>query len=267
MFGFGGQPAAPMATGSAMDYLAALDTVNCVQIKEKVNLVEAATAILGQEIEMANKYKIKDRETGQELFYIVENTDCCKRQMKQLCGDCAPWSADVMYTGNGQMVHIMKMERPSTCTCCCLNRPVMRITDAQTGNELGSVQDPCTFCNLAFTVRDEQENAIVTANGGCCQWGLCCPLPCGPCAKVEFQLQDADSGSDIGMLTKKVPGILKFFFAPDVDNYHVEFTDPSAWNGKKKALMMALAIFMDFRIFSDNKNDSDGGLMGAIGDE
>lgn len=118
--------------------------------------------------------------------------------------------------------------------------------------ELGSVRDPWTCCNIAFTVRDEQENDIVTANGGCCQWGLCCPLPCGPCAVVQLQLQDARSGENIGMLTKKVPGILKFLFTPDVDNYHVDFMNPPVWNGKKKALMMALALFMDFRMFHSN---------------
>lgn len=244
----------------------ALESCTCVQLKEKANIIEAASAILGQEIEMANKYKVMDGDTGTQLFYAVEQTDCLTRQLKQCCGDCAPWNVDILYTGAGDMVPALKMERPWTMTCCCLNRPVVSVTDVQTGELLGQVTDPCTFCNLSFTVTDQMENPIVTASGGCCQMGLCCPLPCGPCAEVSFPLSDPASGDDIGELKKKVPGILKFFLAPDVDNYTISFDDQGKWNGKTKALAIALAIFLDFRLFSENPNDDNGGLLDVGGD-
>eukprot|EP00428_Durinskia_dybowskii_P030516 CAMPEP_0170243710 /NCGR_PEP_ID=MMETSP0116_2-20130129/21631_1 /TAXON_ID=400756 /ORGANISM="Durinskia baltica, Strain CSIRO CS-38" /LENGTH=246 /DNA_ID=CAMNT_0010494565 /DNA_START=85 /DNA_END=825 /DNA_ORIENTATION=- len=230
-----------------------LDGVSCIKIKEKVNMIEAASAILGQEIEMANKYKVVDKESGQQLFYAVEQTDCCMRQMKQCFGDCAPWKLDIL-AGGDSMAPAVRMERAFTCTCCCFNRPVVQILEATSGATMASIIDPWTCCDYTFTVRDASGADIVMANGGCCQWGLCCPLPCGPCSKVTFDLRDAD-GSSIGELKKKVPGILKYFLAPDVDNYTVEFAKQENWSSEKKMMMIALSIFMDFRLFNDNKND------------
>lgn len=69
------------------------------------------------------------KETGQELFSVVETTGCCWRMFHGCFGDCMRWSADVVYTGYGQQVHIMRMERPASFACCCFNRPVMRIKE------------------------------------------------------------------------------------------------------------------------------------------
>lgn len=247
-----------------MSYYEQLDNVTCIQIKEKASMIEAASAIIGQEIEMANKYKINDKETGDQILYAVEKTDCCTRQLKMLCGDCAAWNVDILYTGMGNMSPAIKMERPWTATFLCFNRPTVNITDVNSGEVLGMVKDPCTFCNLKFVATDESETPIVQASGGCCQLGLLCPLPCGPCSEVTFSLENPESGEPIGELKKKVPGILKFCLAPDVDNYTVTFSNPEAWTGKKKALMVALAIFMDFRMFSENPNDDNGGLLGQM---
>jgi len=247
-----------------MAYYSALENVSVLKIKEKVNLLEAASALLGQEIEMANKYMVKDQETGQDLFYAVEQTDCITRQLKQCFGDCAAWNLDIMYIGGGGAEQAMKMEKPWTCTVCCFNRPTVKVSDFNTGEVLGAVSDPCTCFGLTFTMKDADDSPLVTASGGCCQWGLCCPLPCGPCAEINFDLQDANSGNNVGLLKKKVPGCLKFFLAPDVDNYTVRFDSDGPWDGKNKALMMAMAIFMDFRIFSDNPSDDDDGKGGDV---
>merc|ERR1712048_933993 len=61
------------------------------------------------------------------------------------------------------------------------------------------------------------------AKGGCCQLGLICPCPCGPCKEVTFDVTDYHSGNGIGRLTKIVPDCLKFLVADDVSNYKVEF--------------------------------------------
>merc|ERR1719266_1741907 len=82
-----------------------------VEIKEKVNMIEALTAIIGQEIEMANKYKIFADGGNEELFYAVEETDCCMRQLKQCAPDCAPWKLDILYTQGGAQTLVYKLER------------------------------------------------------------------------------------------------------------------------------------------------------------
>mmetsp|Transcript_54166 Transcript_54166/g.155624 ORF Transcript_54166/g.155624 Transcript_54166/m.155624 type:complete len:251 (-) Transcript_54166:100-852(-) len=238
-----------------MSYTGYLEGVNNVIIKEKVNLIEAASALLGQEIEMANKYKIQNRDTGEDIFYAVEQTSCLTRQLKQCCGDCAGWDLDILFIAQGMSMPAMKMSKPWTATFLCCNRPVVEVLDAQSGMPMGSITDPCMCFNMKFVVNDMYGNPVVFADGGCCQPGVWLPLPCGPCSEISFDLIHPDSGSKIGELKKKVPGCLKFFLAPDVDNYIVQFYP--GWDGRSKALVLALAIFMDFRLFSENPNDDD----------
>merc|ERR1719408_108354 len=149
------------------------------------------------------------------------------------------------YTHGGGAVPFLRMERPCSCTCCCLNRPVLFIHDGGSGELLGSLSDPCTCCNLVFMLRDGQGNDVLRADGGCCQWGLCCPMPCGPCATVEFPVSDARTVQQVAHIQKKVPSCMTWCFASDVDNYKIEFG--GVQSPQYKALLMALAIFIDFR--------------------
>merc|ERR1712224_800941 len=83
---------APMAPPGqhTMDPYDALTRVESVEITEKVSVLEAAAAAMGQEVEMPNKYSIMD-ESGKRIFFVVESTGFCARQCKQVAGDCAPW--------------------------------------------------------------------------------------------------------------------------------------------------------------------------------
>jgi len=233
-----------------------------IEVKEEVNFLEALSAIIGQEIEMANKYKVFADGGEYELFYAVEQTDCCTRQMKQCAPDCAPWNLHVLYTEGGANMNAFHLERGSTCTCCCFNRPVVEVLDATTGQKMGSLKDPFACCDLTFTVRDPNDEDALKISGGCCQWGLCCPLPCGPCAEVNFPVTDAKSGAEVGHVQKKVPSCCKFIFAPDVDNYKIDFG--GVQSPQYKALLLAFAIFLDFRYFNENPNDDQGGVMGQM---
>lgn len=261
---FGQEAAAPGGYGTAgveapgqmimTQELKCLQKMNVMQVQEKASVVEAVTALLGAEVEMANKYRILDGE-GQEVFYAVEKTGCLTRNAKSCCclADCLPWDLDIYYTEGGANSLAYTLQRPCTYTCCCLNRPVVEMADGE-GLKLGSIRDPFACCDITFSMRDAQDNDTIQARGGCCQWGLCCPLPCGPCSKVQFDLGDAVSGKPVGSMEKQVPSCCKFLFASDVDNYKVDMgmvVDP-----RQKALLMALAIFVDFRYFSDNKNDN-----------
>jgi len=221
-------------------------------------MLEAVTAALGTEVEMANKYEIYGQNRGAELsethlFYAVEETDFCTRQVKSCCPDCAPWNVSIFYTEGGQQQLALKLERPCTFTCCCFNRPTVEVKNVVSGQVMGSLVDPFACCNLTFSVQDPQQNLLLKANGGCCQWGLCCPLPCGPCAEVHFDIEKPDGGDSIGHIKKKVPGCCKWLIASDVENYKVDFG--SVKEPRLKAMLMALTIFIDFRYFNDNKND------------
>merc|ERR1712137_654256 len=82
--------------------------------------------------------------------------------------------------------------------------------------------------------------------------GLCMPMPCGPCAQVSFDLKTPD-GRVVGGIRKKI-SCCKWLFAPDVDSYSVDFG--GLQNSADKVLVMALAIFMDFKYFSNNEGNS-----------
>lgn len=226
-----------------------LQKTSTIKVAEEVRVLEAVSAMLGQEIEQANKYAIYN-DSGSKVFYAVEQTNCCVMQLKQCLGDCAPWDVDI--TSLDQP--FLHMSRPFTCTFCCFNRPEVAVTDVQTGQQIGSIVDPCACCDLTFSIKNQDDQEVMQVKGGCCQMGLCCPLPCGPCAEVHFDIDDMD-GNQLGSMTKKVPGCCKFCLAPDVDNYIVDFAGVS--NPQHRALLMGLAIFTDFRYFNNNPNDDD----------
>lgn len=235
-----------------------LGMMNSIQVQERANLIQEVTAMLGVEIDMANKYKVLD-PAGVQYFYAVEKTDCCRRQMQNgCCHDCASWEVDVFYTPpQAAAQNFIKLKRDCQCTCCCINRPTANVFDVSSGVEtkIGSFRDPCTCCGLRFEVRDEADRDVLKVDGGCCccQPGMWCPLPCGPCSRVKFTVNDVNDGQEVATVEKKVPGCLSWLFAPDIDNYKVEFG--GVQNANWKAILLAFTIFMDFRYFNTNRNE------------
>merc|ERR1719221_708323 len=180
------------------------------EIQEKVRWGEVLTEFLiGVEVDFANKYKVLSGD--KEVFLFAEETNFCQRQMKRgSCADCVGWHVEALTIADNARAPFIKMERPNTCTCCCFNRPVTTITDSATGNEIGSIRDPFACCDLTFTLMGPDGQDVLYAKGGCCQWGLCCQLPCGPCAQVSFPVFDAATGEEVAMVQKRVPSCCKF---------------------------------------------------------
>jgi len=232
--------------------MACLHQLRSLEVEEQASLVEAVSAALGHEIEMANKYTVYGPGRVQ-VFIAAEQTDFCTRQAKSCCPDCAPWHLSVVYTKDGRSEKAFDLERDWTCTCCCFNRPRVEIKNASTGRLIGSITDPWACCDLTFTVRDAQDTTVLKAVGDCCQCGLCCPLPCGPCSEVNFPIVEQRGGREVGHIQKQVPSCCTFLFADDVDNYKIDFGGIS--NPEWKALIMGLSIFMDFRYFSNSSAD------------
>lgn len=247
----GGMPHMP-ATGMQM-----LTQMQGLEVQEQADILQEATALLGMEIQMGNKYKVLDLY-GNQTFWAFERTSCCRRQMQTCCcQDCAPWEVDIHYTPGAANVaqQFLRMERPCGCTCCCLNRPTALVFDAVTNRKIGSFRDPCTCCALTFQVRDTYDGDVLRVNGGCCccQPGWWCPMPCGPCKQITFQVEDARTNQAVAQISKKVPGCASWCFTPDVDNYKVDFED--VHTPEWKAILLAMTIFMDFRYFNSNRNN------------
>jgi hypothetical protein len=244
--------------GPAPNGMSQLRGLNAIDVKEKANVAQEVTAMVGTEVRMANKYQILDT-AGNQHFFAAERTACCRRQMQQLmCHDCVSWEVDLWYTPTGYpSQQFISVKRPCGMTCCCFNRPVANVIDDVTKAKIGSFRDPCTCCALQFQVRDDRDAQVLTVDGGCCccQPGIWCPLPCGPCSKVAFDVKDSSSGDVVAHITKRVPSCLAWLFAPDIDNYHVTFE--KVQNPQWKAILMAFTVFMDFRYFNTNRNNKE----------
>merc|ERR1719387_2492796 len=248
-----GQPMAPqqqmMGGFAQVDPFRMLNSLPSVKIEEKMNLLETASGLLGEvlgvdmELEMSNKYVIQTME-GHNVFFAAEQTDFCNRQCG---GDCRGIDIDIVTLGQDPRVDkmadgqfdwsfnplgqtdltgaqkFMKMQKDCQCTCCCFNRPIINVTNGMTGQILGKIKDPWACCDMTFDLLDGNDEPTLTAKGGCCQLGLICPFPCGPCREVAFTVSDAKTGAEVGHLKKIVPDCLKFIVADDVDNYEVDF--------------------------------------------
>lgn len=246
---------APGQISMCLGYLGATGKIS---VYEKASKIEALTAMMGSEFERANKYNIVD-EQGNDLFFAHEQTDCCKRQIKNLLPACTAWNIRFFLTAGGQNTPVFDMTRDWSVTCCCLNRPKAKIHSPDDDSQvMGYVADPCSI-SPTFKVFNANEEHVMTAAGPCCQLGLFFPMPCGPCARVHFDLTDPD-GNVMGEMDKEIPCGLcccKFLFAQSVDNYHLNVSELSP---EMKALAVATAVFIDFSYFSqpEEKDTSDG---------
>lgn len=239
--------------GMRSNALQCLSEMDGIDVKENINIVEAVSALMGQEIEMANTYQVYGLDGWDDKFYGAEQTNVFLRNLAQCFGDCAPWTLDIFYReGHGDEL-AFHVDRPFSPTCCCLCRPVAYMTDTE-GNSLGSLRDPYDCCcGLGFEVINADGETVYNMSSGPCPLGFYCPLPWLPTLRdITFTITSAD-GEEVGVLTKRVPSMFKFLFAPDVDDYRVE------WHGvhepEHRALIMAATMFIDFRYFNDNTND------------
>eukprot|EP00429_Kryptoperidinium_foliaceum_P078674 CAMPEP_0176209392 /NCGR_PEP_ID=MMETSP0121_2-20121125/13609_1 /TAXON_ID=160619 /ORGANISM="Kryptoperidinium foliaceum, Strain CCMP 1326" /LENGTH=307 /DNA_ID=CAMNT_0017548401 /DNA_START=1 /DNA_END=924 /DNA_ORIENTATION=- len=280
-----GAPPQQMMGPMHIDAYRMLDTLPLVHIVEKMNLMETAGGLLGDvlgvglELEMANKYLVTG-PAGQPLFFAVEQTDLLNRQCG---GDCRAIDVDVVVLG--QDPHLMNqatggmdwtfnpmgagvdlrnsqrfihLHKDFQCTCCCFNRPVIEIRDGTSGQLIGRIKDNWACCDMTFNLEDNQGDQVFAAKGGCCQLGLFCPCPCGPCQEVHFSVREPRKGKDVARLKKTIPDCLKFLVADDVDNYEVDFGKVNS--AEQKAMLIALGLFIDFRYFNTRSDKNQEGM-------
>eukprot|EP01066_Platyproteum_vivax_P009167 Platyproteum_vivax@DN4007_c0_g1_i2.p1 len=224
-----------------------------VHISESMNVLEMVS-----DIEMNNHYSIKSFD-GRTLFTAQEESTCCERNCCPK--DCAPFRFSLYEGDTGFMGFdftdkgpaIFQVERPCTCTFLCCCRPTIYIND-EFGQALGSIVDPWALCNLTFRINDNDGEHIMSAKGGCCQCGILCPMPCGPCGEVNFAIEDSQSGDEIGEFSKVVNNCCKWCFS-DADEYTLKFNRDL--KPQHKVLLICLALFCDFRFFDDRNKRAD----------
>ena len=189
-----------------MDGYQKLMSVKGVNIKQKIELLEALTGC-----ETENKYIVyaaddSGEKLKQTLFKAKEKSSCLARIC--LSGDCRPFKVKVEHKADGGAYNtndeqdFLKFVRKFKCTCCCFQRPSLEVYYVEKGQDkyLGRVQDPCT-CNMFFNVYGPNDELLYTIFGECCQIGIWCPFPCESCQTVNFEVRDAN-GNKISDLQK-----------------------------------------------------------------
>lgn len=227
-----------------------LEQLSRVHIREHVSFIE-----LMSNLDVANHYTVSD-QNGLVVFKAAQKAGWCMRQIrKYMCSpDCQAFDAAIEYTGDGRPQSFLNLNRPFSCVCCCFNRPKADIHYVPSGLKIGSISDPWTcLCNYRFNIQDVDGSNVLRVDGGCCQWGIIAPCPCGPCSRVTFDVSDLATGRNVATLVKHNPGLIscRRRCCPHVNYYSVKFANVDA---RSKALLIATSIFLDFRFF--NTKDS-----------
>jgi len=232
---------------------------NCdeIQVRERFNLFEAITSMLRENSNTKSRYRIFQGD-GEEIFFGVETAGLKLWPLQTFLPDCAPWNIDIYLTENRESItpgeSAFTLRRPCTLTCCCFNRPIIDVSDVETGLRLGSIREPFACWDFKFTVQDPDDRTLMNVKSDCCQWGLCCPYPCGPCARIDLSVQQTSSGGG-AHVQKKMPLCWNYLLRKEQDtDYRVDFGTVQA--PEDKALLMALAILIDFKYFHMPNGDA-----------
>ncbi|KAL5291678.1 hypothetical protein ACFFRR_010840 [Megaselia abdita] len=147
-----------------------LTTIDQLLVKQKVELLEAFTGF-----ETNNKFSIKN-SLGQKVYYAVEDTDCCTRNM---CGPLRPFDMKILDNYKNEVIHL---NRPLACDSCCFPCCLqsMEVT-APPGNLIGSIEQEWSICSPSFKIKNHSGETVLRIEGPFCTFSLC--------GDVEFQVK------------------------------------------------------------------------------
>lgn len=240
-----------------------LMSMSGVFIKQKFELLEALSGC-----ETANKYYVyqlggDQQKSGMRLLRCKERSGWCNRNC--LSPECRPFKMECTNLHNNNVMCI-DMVRECQCSFLCWNRPQMKIYFTENGKReyFGKIVDNFDCCNYSFSVKDAAHNTIYHVEADCCQMGLCfMGCPCEQCEKVKFDIFSGDKQLKLPVpLTKKGKGCLKNMLGND-DNFSIPF--PAGANFRDRVLLLALALFIDYRMFEESQDGNSGTSVGRLG--
>jgi len=228
-------PAAPPNCPPGLEYMTQIDQL---LVKQQVELLEVVSGF-----ETNNKYKIKN-SLGQNVYYAVEDTDCCTRQC---CGPMREFNMKVFDNANNEVIHLY---RPFRCTLCCCPCFLQEIeVQSPPGTPIGYVIQKWSICTPGckpqFEITDAQRNPILKIEGPLCV------IAC--CMDVDFKVLALDGVTEVGKVTKQWGGIVKEAFT-DADTFGITF--PMDLDVKAKATMLGAVMLIDFIYFESNQNNN-----------
>merc|ERR1719240_652537 len=237
-----------------------LKSFNGVLVKQRFDLLEALTGC-----ERANKYDVyklggsegKEKKKGHKEFKFAEKSNCCQRQF--LTGPCKPYKMKCynQQKDDDMDAPCLKCHKECKCSYWCINRQEMIVDYDEHGQSgrLGRVYDNCDFYNYSFGLYDHDEVLIYTVKASCLQCYFWCRCPCKSCQRVDFQVLQGDGSSNTSVSTLSKLGrdcLTNMIKGDDADMFSVNF--PADANWQMRALLMCLAVFIDYCMFEDTSD-------------
>lgn len=223
-------PPAHSGCPPGLEYLTQLDQL---LVKQQVEVLEILTGF-----ETNNKYQVLN-SLGQKVFFAVEDTDCCTRQM---CGSLRAFDMKILDNAGREVVHL---ERPFRCkSCwypCCLQEMTVC---APPGQVIGKIKQLCHPLRPKFAILDHMDNEVLYVSG---------PIfTCDFCGEIKFEVLATDGETEVGRVSKQWSGLLKEMVT-DADNFGISF--PLDMDVRIKATLMAIAFLIDFMYYEESSDD------------
>ena len=122
---------------------------------------------------------------------------------------------------------------------------------------LGTIRDPFASFNFVFEIYDKEENLDFILSGECCQAFFWCRFICDSCQVVNFDQLSNNGNTKLGELTRYGRSYCENALKGDQnDILSVDFPANTDW--KKRAMLMNMAIFIDYCLFERKNNDNNG---------
>ena len=225
-------------------------------------LAQSKSAIIKQRIELPkitecgtkNRYHVYVQKKC--LFKCKEESGCCESNCCPF--DARPFSIKIKHiSGQNQMNEdftkgFAEFKRPFKCTCCCLARPSMSATYAESGVFFGKVIEAFSCCDPIFNVYDKDKAIKYRITCDCCQCGFCCRNSCcGKLFSVNLNIHDGNdvnmTGKPVGTIKKKCEGIQQLI----TDNTYI-LTFPENASPEEKLMLIGAVLLLDYRYYEDN---------------
>eukprot|EP01029_Cantina_marsupialis_P017216 TRINITY_DN3863_c0_g2_i2.p1 TRINITY_DN3863_c0_g2~~TRINITY_DN3863_c0_g2_i2.p1 ORF type:complete len:153 (-),score=4.27 TRINITY_DN3863_c0_g2_i2:16-474(-) len=83
--------------------------------------------------------------------------------------------------------------------------------ETESSSPIGSVLSPFKWCNIAYSIVDENQKPIYFITGDRFQPSICCRCPCDPFKNVEFEIRNVENTETVGLISKRWNGCGKEF--------------------------------------------------------
>ena len=228
-----------------------------VFVKQKLNLLTTLTGCQGNNMYVVYEQNDRGGAGPQQLFVCQEDSSWFSRNC--LNAACKPYHVEVLKNsvsqepGVGQRV--LLLQRDCALTCCCINRPELKVFYTETGPQayLGKVVDDFACCSYNYKVYDAQDQLRYIIDAECCQLGLCCRCPCDSCQKVEFKLWQGDRQRELPPIFKLGKSSFLRNVVGQNDNFSIPYVEGMSW--QDKALLMSAALIIDYSMFEEQPAD------------